>query len=171
MVKLRSELDRLQREGRAASGPWLLLLEGFLLLQDAPIMAAVDGLVFLDASKEASLARRLGRSQRTAHEDEGCRVYYRDVVWPGYHKYTLAALRELRAAAAPHPTYRFLGGDGSAEEARLGALGALATLVPSLAPACTAAAGGGQRVEAGDGVPGYAEAFTAPGASQSTVSG
>lgn len=78
----------------------LLMVEGFLLLQDEPIMAKVDAVMFLTCDQETCLGRRLSRSKRTAHESEGLKVYYAQHVWPGFLAHTKPALDALRAAAA-----------------------------------------------------------------------
>jgi len=86
------------RSARDGDTSRLVLVEGFLLLQDEPLMAMVDGVLFLDASKESCLARRLARRPRTADEIAGCSHYYETCVWPGHLRYTQPALAALAAA-------------------------------------------------------------------------
>ena len=101
------EMPALRTAVRAASedaATDVVLVEGFLLLQDAPIMSCVDAVLFLTSDPTTCLARRLARSVRTPHESEGLRVYYKKHVWPGYLKHTqpaIAALREAVAAGVP----------------------------------------------------------------------
>lgn len=73
----------------------LVLLEGFLLLHDAPLMANVDAVLFLRANAATCLNRRLARSERTEHEASGLVQYYHNCVWPGFLKYTEAAYEAL----------------------------------------------------------------------------
>lgn len=74
----------------------LVLLEGFMLLQDEPILELCDVVIFIDAPRNVCLGRRVRRSVRTPREDEGCRHYYETVAWPGYLRYTEPALEALR---------------------------------------------------------------------------
>ena len=77
----------------------LVILEGFMILQDSPIMEHVDAVLFLSAPPEICLQRRLNRSERTAHEREGLKHYYAKCVMPGYLNYTEPALERLRQSA------------------------------------------------------------------------
>lgn len=78
----------------------LLLVEGFLLLQDTAIMAHADAVLFLTCDPDTCLSRRLARSKRTAHESEGLKLYYAKHVWPGFLAHTKPFLDALRAASA-----------------------------------------------------------------------
>lgn len=88
------------REKSETGRPKILLIEGFLLLQDVEIMSYVDAVVFLSTDCETCLNRRLARSKRTEHESEGCRVYYSKFVWPGFLQYTQPELDRLKARSA-----------------------------------------------------------------------
>ena len=68
------DMAAIRRDVRAAvaGDATLCILEGFLL-HDDELMAAADGVLFLRASLDACLGRRLARSERSAHEAEGCR--------------------------------------------------------------------------------------------------
>ena len=94
------DMAAIRRDVRAAiaSDATLCILEGFLLLHDDELMAAADGVLFLRASLDACLGRRLARSERSAHEAEGCRQYYHRTVWPEYERWTAPALERLLAA-------------------------------------------------------------------------
>ncbi|EOD28296.1 hypothetical protein EMIHUDRAFT_114220 [Emiliania huxleyi CCMP1516] len=124
------DMERLAEDVRAAGRPppepdeaargaeqlQIVLVEGFLLLQDEPLLSLFDSALFLRVDREACLRRRLQRSTRSESEQEGCRRYFLDVVWPTYERITLpaldaatlplsavamAALRELEALAPP----------------------------------------------------------------------
>ena len=86
--------------GRGQS-PTLLLVEGFLLLQEPAIVAMADGVIFISAQGEVCLSRRLSRSHRTEHENEGCKVYWHEHVWPSFLSITRPALLQLLATAPP----------------------------------------------------------------------
>ena len=60
MLRLRNAITEVRAELAAAkpARPALLIVEGFLLLQDEQIMADVDGVLFTFAPKEVCLARR-----------------------------------------------------------------------------------------------------------------
>ena len=94
------DMAAIRRDVRAAvaGDATLCILEGFLLLHDDELMAAADGVLFLRASLDACLGRRLARSERSAHEAEGCRQYYHRTVWPEYERWTAPALERLLAA-------------------------------------------------------------------------
>ena len=94
------DMAAIRRDMRAAiaGDATLCILEGFLLLHDDELMAAADGVLFLRASLDACLGRRLARSERSAHEAEGCRQYYHRTVWPEYERWTAPALERLLAA-------------------------------------------------------------------------
>eukprot|EP00966_Prymnesium_polylepis_P033011 767895-Prymnesium_polylepis.1 len=62
--------------------PTLLIVEGFLLLQEPAIVGAADAVVYVSAPGEVCLSRRLTRSRRTPHENEGCEAYWHEHVWP-----------------------------------------------------------------------------------------
>jgi uridine kinase len=96
------DMAAIRRDVRAAvaSDATLCILEGFLLLHDDELMAAADGVLFLRASLDACLGRRLARSERSAHEAEGCKQYYHRTVWPEYERWTAPALERLLAADA-----------------------------------------------------------------------
>ena len=135
----------------------LVVVEGFMLLQDAEIMALVDGVLFLRSDKERCLGRRLARSVRTAHEAEGLVQYYHRCVWPGYLQYTAPALERLRAASAEagaersaegsgaegggaRPPLREVDGNAAVAGVAAAAVAALPALFPSLTAAAAAAA-------------------------------
>ena len=82
------------------AGNDLLLLEGFLLIQDAPLMLYVDAVLFLNCDPAVCLQRRLARSERSDHEAEGLKVYFAKHVWPGYLQHTAPAIAKLRATVA-----------------------------------------------------------------------
>ena len=111
----------------------VVLVEGFLLLQDEPIMSCVDAVIFLTSDPSTCLARRLARSVRTPHESEGLRVYFKKHVWPGYLKHTqpaIEALREAVAAGVPgKPRLCELDGTQSLEVVTAAALAALPGLL------------------------------------------
>ena len=130
------EMPALRTAVRAASedaATDVVLVEGFLLLQDAPIMSCVDAVLFLTSDPTTCLARRLARSVRTPHESEGLRVYYKKHVWPGYLKHTqpaIAALREAVAAGVPgKPRLCEIDGTQSLEAVTAAALAALPGLL------------------------------------------
>lgn len=79
-----------------AEGYDVCIIEGFLLLQDLPIMEEVTSVLFLHSDASTCLARRLARSERTEHESEGLRIYFQKHVWPGYEINTRPALQALR---------------------------------------------------------------------------
>jgi len=97
--------------GDGAAAPHVVIVEGFLLLQDAALMRCVDASLFLRATREACLHRRLARSERTERESEGCRKYFEDVVWPSYLRYTAPALEALLGSSVDA---RVLSGEESA---------------------------------------------------------
>lgn len=100
------DMERLAEDVRAAGRPppepdeaargaeqlQIVLVEGFLLLQDEPLLSLFDSALFLRVDREACLRRRLQRSTRSESEQEGCRRYFLDVVWPTYERITLPAL-------------------------------------------------------------------------------
>ena len=106
----------------------LVLIEGFMLLQDEAIMAMVDGVLFLHSRMETCIARRLGRTVRTGHEQAGLIRYYNHCVWPGYNTYTLPALERLRCAAAGACALAEVDADGSVDVVAERALAALRRL-------------------------------------------
>ena len=81
--------------------PTLLLVEGFLLLQEPAIVAGADAVIFVSAPGEVCLSRRLNRSHRSAHENEGCKHYWHEYVWPSFLSITRPALLQLLATAPP----------------------------------------------------------------------
>ena len=142
MAALRTAVEDAQ-SNEAADPSRVLLLEGFLLLQDEPLMAMVDSVLFLSSNLETCLARRLGRSIRSAHEAEGLRRYYHEHVWPSYKQHTEPEFERLRSAAAAG-TATFCEVDGTASFAHVldASLAALPTLLPSIAGRVADAAGG-----------------------------
>ena len=141
MVALKGELTlrQLTMSKKKGKGPAVLLLEGYLLLQDAQLVVLSDVVLLLDATLDASLARRLARSERTPHEDDGLRHYYRKFVWPAYERYALSSLPAIERSG--YPLVQMVSADGGAEEVLMGALGALGScLDPEMGAAFGAAA-------------------------------
>ena len=125
-----------------SSSASLVLVEGFLLLQDAEIMAMVDGVLFLHASLEVCVARRLARSPRTPHESEGLLRYYHQCVWPGYQSQTVSEIVRLRTSLGEGRCSALVELDAGAgvDAVAQQAVGALPSLVPGDARASMARA-------------------------------
>mmetsp|Transcript_20491 Transcript_20491/g.65245 ORF Transcript_20491/g.65245 Transcript_20491/m.65245 type:complete len:275 (+) Transcript_20491:74-898(+) len=142
------DMERLAEDVRAAGRPppepdeaargaeqlQIVLVEGFLLLQDEPLLSLFDSALFIRVDREACLRRRLQRSTRSESEQEGCRRYFLDVVWPTYERITLPA---LDATTLP---LSVLDGSQPAQAVAMAALRELEALAPPAAAAAAAAA-------------------------------
>ena len=130
---VRAEIELARNSSDAPNA--VVIVEGFMLLQDEPIMALVDAVLFIGCTQEECLARRLMRSVRTPHENEGLRRYYDACVWPGYLQYTAPALERLREAHARGDGRPLCELDGTVPMTMVcvEAIAALPALVPSLA--------------------------------------
>ena len=131
---VRASAEKLSED--ASEAPKILLIEGFLLLQDVPIMGLVNAVLFVGADSPTCLQRRLKRSERTEHEREGCKVYYEKCVWPGFLKYTQPELEKLRSGTADgggvHLHLRELDGEADVHAVAEQAMHALLDRLPGV---------------------------------------
>ena len=134
MAALRSAVSRAQQRA-AGSSRSIILVEGFMLLQDHALIALTSAVLFLIASESICLRRRIDRSSRTAHEDEGCREYYARHVWPSFMTITRPAASRLLAArhATDATPIAILEASATIDAVESKALVELPALLPGLA--------------------------------------
>ena len=132
---VRSKLSRARQQAGDGAASALIIIEGFMVLQDSELMSLVDAALFLTVGPQTCLARRLARSVRTPRENEGLVHYFHRCVWPGYLQYTVPALAQLREASerASGPPLREVDGTAPVERVAADAVNALARLFPELA--------------------------------------
>ena len=75
----------------------VVLVEHFLLLAHASLLAKLDLALVLDGDKLECKTRRLSRQVRTPEQTEALSEYYDRHVWPGYLRYTKSKATELLA--------------------------------------------------------------------------